>query len=154
MEPQKPITNPMLCGAIELMRADNTLEHRSLYIGELVKARFLVPVIADKPPVVDESGKPQFENGTQIKLPMLPGQENKRYFMAYTDGEELRKWKAKGEGIHIFIMTFQKLAAMMLNTAEGDPANVADGFIINPFGTNVIVTKELASQLTAPAPEK
>ena len=51
MEQAKSITNPMLVGAIELMKAENTLEHRNLFIGEMIKAKFLAPVVLDPEPI-------------------------------------------------------------------------------------------------------
>ena len=34
----KPVTNPMLVGAIELLRAEDTMEHRRMVVEELTHA--------------------------------------------------------------------------------------------------------------------
>ena len=57
MEFNKNVSNPMLVGAIELMKAEDTPEHRSMFVDELVKAEFLSPAMVD--PVPEEDGEGQ-----------------------------------------------------------------------------------------------
>ena len=53
MEFNKPVSNPMLVGAIELMKAEDTPDHRNMFLGELVKASFLTPAIIEPAPTED-----------------------------------------------------------------------------------------------------
>ena len=53
---QKTINNPMLMGALELLRAENTQDHRNMVMQEILRARFLCPVIVDPPLVANEEG--------------------------------------------------------------------------------------------------
>lgn len=55
MEFNKSVSNPMLMGAIELMKAEDTPEHRNMFIGELGKASFLSPAIVDPAPTEGEA---------------------------------------------------------------------------------------------------
>jgi hypothetical protein len=42
MEFNKPVSNPMMVGSIELLKAEDTPEHRQMFMEELQKAKFLV----------------------------------------------------------------------------------------------------------------
>ena len=48
MEFNKPVSNPMLVGAIELMKAEDTPDHRNMFLNEMMKAFFLAPAIDGK----------------------------------------------------------------------------------------------------------
>ena len=41
MEFNKPVSNPMMVGSIELLKAEDTPEHRQMFLEELQKAKFL-----------------------------------------------------------------------------------------------------------------
>ena len=47
MEFNKPVSNPLLMGSIELMKAEDTPAHRNMFMGELAKAEFLSPAIIE-----------------------------------------------------------------------------------------------------------
>ena len=47
MEFNKTVSNPMLVGALELMKAEDTPAHRNMFMGELTKASFLTPAIIE-----------------------------------------------------------------------------------------------------------
>ena len=57
MEFNKPVSNPMLMGSIELMKAEDTPAHRNMFIGELSKASFLSPAVIEPAPELDKDGK-------------------------------------------------------------------------------------------------
>ena len=50
MEFNKPVSNPMMVGTIELLKAEDTPEHRQMFLEELQKAKFLAPVVIDPVP--------------------------------------------------------------------------------------------------------
>ena len=56
MEFNKPVSNPMMVGSIELLKAEDTPEHRQMFLEELQKAKFLAPVVIDPVPQPDEKG--------------------------------------------------------------------------------------------------
>ena len=56
MEFNKAVFNPMLVGSIELMREDDSPEHKNMFIGELMKAELQVPAIIKPDPEEDEEG--------------------------------------------------------------------------------------------------
>ena len=57
MEFNKPVSNPLLVGSIELMKAEDTPAHRNMFIGELSKASFLSPAVIEPAPEPDKDGK-------------------------------------------------------------------------------------------------
>ena len=75
MEFNKSVSNPMLMGAIELMRAEDTPDHRNMFVGELAKATFLSPAIIEPAPVENAEGKLAIAPGSKVQLPMLTGAE-------------------------------------------------------------------------------
>ena len=56
MEFNKSVSNPMLAGSIELVKAEDTPEHRNMFVTELTKAVLLSPVIVDPAPEEDDQG--------------------------------------------------------------------------------------------------
>ncbi len=60
MEFNKPVSNPMMVGSIELLKAEDTPEHRQMFLEELQKAKFLAPVVIDPAPQADEKGQVNF----------------------------------------------------------------------------------------------
>ncbi len=151
MEINQSISNPMLVGAMELLHADDTPEHRNIFLGEVMKATFLAPVVIDPPPVADEQGLFSISPGSQIQFPMLQAPDGKRFFMAYTDWEELRKWKNE-DNQQTFGLKLVEYADMLFRKDENGNTPPAAGFVINPYGGNMAMTKELIASMLAPKP--
>lgn len=131
----KPVTNPMLVGAMELLRAEDTPEHRRLVMEEIMHAKFLSPVTVEPKPVPDENGLTKITAEHKIQLPMLTAGD-KHFFMAFTDMSELKQWKEPNPTI--FGFTFNDYINMMRSAGE-----TCDGVAINPFGNNLVLSKDL-----------
>lgn len=141
MMKMKPITNPMLVGAMELLKAENTPDHRKLVMEEVMHAKFLSPVVVDPAPVPDEKGVSTITKDHKINLPMLSTADGKHFFMAFTDVQELQKWK-KEDNQQIFGFDFKDYVRMII--AEG---SVSCGVIINPFGHNLMIPREMIENM-------
>ncbi len=141
MKKMRPITNPMLVGAMELLKAENTPDHRKLVMEEVMHAKFLSPVDIDPKPVPDENGVIKMDPNAKVQLPMLSTPDGSHFFMAYTDMEELRKWKVE-ENQQIFGFDFKDYVGML--TQEG---SVSRGVIVNPFGHNLLIPKEMIDNM-------
>ena len=63
MEFNKPVSNPLLMGSIELMKAEDTPAHRNMFMGELAKAEFLSPAIIEPAPGVQQLNKGKIATG-------------------------------------------------------------------------------------------
>ena len=88
MEFNKSVSNPMLAGSIELVKAEDTPEHRNMFVTELTKAVLLSPVIVDPAPEEDDQGNYKPAPGSKVQFPMLSAPDGKRFFMAFTDRRE------------------------------------------------------------------
>ncbi len=142
MEYNKPVSNPMLIGAIQLMKADGTPKHKKMVSDEIIKACYVTPAMVTPVP---EEGETKLGPGTHVQLPVLAAPDGKQFFMAFTDIKELKKWKDDEEQQTV-TMTFEDYAAMLFKKDnQGNPSPVA-GFVINPFSMNIIVPKEMAAQ--------
>lgn len=137
MDIKKTISNPMLVGAMELLRDENTVERRNIFIDEMLKATFISPVIITPEPEIDEQGKMKLTREHQIQLPMLSTPEGKHFFMAFTDKGELEKWK-KDEKQKNFTFVFDDYSNMLMKNQSN-----SEGVVINPFSANMVLSKEM-----------
>lgn len=145
MEFNKPVSNPLLIGAMELMKAENTPEHTNMFFTEMLKAKFLAPVIITPEPVQNEDGELKLVTGSKIQFPMLSNKEGQQYYMAFTDKMELNKWKEEEQ--HTFALTLADYAGMLFAQTKDGKLSSAMGLVINPFGANLIVPKEMVARL-------
>lgn len=143
MEFNKPVSNPLLIGAMELLKAEENQEHKNLFFTEMVKSKFLAPVIITPEPVTNEAGELQLVTGSKIQFPMLSDKDGKTFFMAFTDKMELKKWKEEEQTT--FAMTFEDYAEMLFTKDPQGNTSSALGFVINPFGANMIIPRELVA---------
>lgn len=141
VEFNKSVSNPMLCGCIELMKADPTPEHQNMFVTELTKAKFLSPAVVTPAPETDAEGKRKLVPGCKIQFPMLTAPDGKNFFMAFTDKMEFDKWKHE-EGTPVFALNFGEYAGMVLRK-DGPAA----GFVINPYSANIVIPKEMLNNL-------
>lgn len=149
MEFNKTVSNPMLVGCIELMKEEDTPEHRNMFATELAKASFQAPAIIDPEPVADEEGNLTVRPGSRVQFPMLLTPDGKKFFMGFTDPGEYRKWVEKNEEMPIFSLKFEDYANMVLRRdAQGNECP-ALGVVINPMGANVIIPKEMIAGMMA-----
>lgn len=152
MEFNKPVSNPMLVGAIELMKAEDTPAHRNMFLGELAKANFLSPAMVDPAPQPDSEGRPVLAKDSKVQFPMLNTPDGAKFFMAFTDNAEYEKWQEKNREFPTFALKLEDYAAMILRRDPKGNICPALGMVINPFGANIVVPREmLASMMSAKA---
>ena len=142
MEYNKSVSNPLLMGAIQLMKAENTPEHKKMLSDEIVKAQYLTPATVTPVP---EPGETKLGPGSHVQLPVLAAPNGKQFFMAFTDMAELKKWKDE-EGQQTLAMSFEDYGAMLFKKDDQGNISPVAGFVINPFGENIIVPKEMVAQ--------
>ena len=137
----KFISNPMLIGAMELVKKNKSPENLKVFLDELLHARLISPIVITPPPAIDENGKAKLTEENKISIPMIPGPEDKKYFMAFTDMEELQKLKAKGS-INVLPFSIKDYAVMMANAADK-----CDGIAINPASNGPVVNKAMVAAI-------
>ena len=113
MEFNKSVSNPMLVGCIQLMKAEDTPEHRSMFVEELVKASFQAPAIIEPAPVQDAEGKLMIASCSRVQFPMLVTKDGKKFFMGFTDPIEHQKWVEKNRELPVFTLTFEDYVSML-----------------------------------------
>lgn len=152
MEFNKTVSNPMLMGSIELMKAEDTAAHRNMFMGELVRAELLTPSIIDPAPQENEEGKLTIAPGSKVQFPMLTTQDGAKFFMAFTDAAEYEKWQEKNQKFPTFAIKVEEYAAMILRRDSKGGLCPALGLVINPMGANIVLPREmLAGMLSARA---
>ncbi|WP_300680806.1 SseB family protein [uncultured Acetatifactor sp.] len=151
MEFNKPVSNPLLMGSIELMKAEDTPAHRNMFMGELAKAEFLSPAIIEPAPQ-EADGKLAIAPGSKVQFPMINSPDGAKFFMAFTDAAEYGKWKEKNKELPTFAMKIEEFAAMILRRDPKGGLCPALGMVINPMGANILVPREmLAGMMSARA---
>lgn len=150
MEFNKSVSNPMLVGSIELLKAEDTQEHRRMFMEEVAKASFLSPAVVTPKPQEDAEGKSTIAPGSTVQLPMLSASGDKHFFMAFTDEGEYARWVEKAsERLPVFALTIEDYAAMLLRKDAQGNACPALGVVINPYGANIILPREMLAEMMA-----
>ena len=131
-DPRQPLTNPALKKAIEDARKQDTPQARSAVVNEMLRATFLVPVqvgITGKPPKPGRDGRMPLPQ-TKISFALLSTTDKRQYFMAFTDWDELHKWR-KDPAQQTMMMRFDDYATLLAKNEQ------VAGFVINPFSGNI-----------------
>jgi hypothetical protein len=139
---KKPVTNPELVIAINAMHENNTRENQDCVIDEIMKAHFLSPaMILPEPEPSTGGGEVVLNEKTTINFSMIENTANQQFFLAFTDWEELGKWH-KAEKQQTIVLSFDDLASMVLSEKSS-----SEGFVINPYGGNVTLSKAMIKAL-------
>ncbi len=149
MEFNRTVSNPMLVGCIELMKEEDTPEHRNLFVTELVKASLQTPALVEPEPGKGADGEPVIAPGSRVQFPMLSAPDGRKFFMGFTDQLEYRKWAEKNRELPFFALKFEDYANMLFRRDAQGKESPALGFVINPLGANVVVPKEMVAGVMA-----
>lgn len=128
------LSNPQLVGAIAAFRKKSTQETELPMIDALFRSQVIAPVqlINAEQDLNMEDGE---KHQTQIKFVMVQNND-KKFFPAFTDMEELNRWKNPPE-YRTMIIPFLQYAAMFQQNGD------AEGIVVNPFreGESVAMPK-------------
>lgn len=149
MELKKSVSNPMLVGSMELLKADNTQNHLAMFLTELQKAELLAPALIDPEPVEEEEGKQKILPGSKVQFPMLSASDGNRYFMGFTDEGEYHLWEEKNRPCPTFALKFDDYIGMMMRKNADGKMSDAQGIVVNPYGANLVLHKDLLANLMA-----
>ncbi len=139
---RKKVENPMLAGTIEMLKADDTPEHRVMMMEEIFQAEFMTPVRATPSPTLNEDGTYRLEPGSKLQFPLINGKDGKQFFVACTNEGELKKCFKDDEDPHYFTVSFKELSEMQVRKDANGNMSPAVGIVINPLSSNIIVPKE------------
>lgn len=149
MEFNKTVVNPMLVGSIQLMKEEDTPEHRNMFVLELQKASLISPALIEPEPVENAEGVPVLSPGSKIQFPMIFTPNKKSFFMGFTDISEYKKWQEKNKELPFFALKFEDYVGMLMGKDAQGNLCPALGFVINPYGENVVVPRELVAGVMA-----
>lgn len=130
------IKNPDLVGAMQAMQKRNDSETLSRMAAALVNSRLLSPI--RKETVLTEKSGPS----TRIKFEDIQNTEGDKYYLAFTDLDEYEKWNQEGTHNEALIMTLEDFGNILIRSI-----NDLKGFVINPYGENVSISKSLLLSL-------
>ncbi len=135
-----PVTNPSLLEAIRKSRENSTIENRSDVVSEVINARFLNPIVTSLSlDQADSNGEFVLKEATKFGFEYVEDNDHKFYFLAFTDWNELYKWRhIENEKQNAMIIKFDDYAAMLSSLPIQH-----DGFIINFSGVHITFTREM-----------
>ena len=144
MEFNKKVSNAMLCGAIETMKAESNHKTHMIVLDEITKATFLCPGSLSMPPVEDENGELKLKDGCQVQFQMLQDDEHRPLLMAFTSEEQMQLWKNKSghSESYGFACSFPDYVMLILNQQEDGSYGPAQGFVIDPYGENLVMDRD------------
>ena len=132
------VDNKSLIEAISKMKEEKTLESQNRVIAEVLKAKFMCPVVLQSAP--KGGGKITIDKTTQIQFSVVKTTEGKNYLIAFTTEEEVHKWQ-KEKTQQSIIYTFEDYAMISTNNDN------IEGFIIDPKGCNLVFTKDMIKNI-------
>ena len=146
------IENPMLVGAIEIMKQDQRQDpkKRETVLEEILKASFLCPATVSVPPLQGEDGQPYLPDDCEVQQKMVRDKEGRPLLLAFTSQEEMDKWlgeRAIRDFVYGFGMSFLEYADLMLQKLPDGSRGPAQGFVIDPYGCNLVVDRDMVANI-------
>lgn len=143
------ITNPLLSGAVEAMKANGDDKSRQVVVEEILKATFLCPCVLSSEPVQDEKGELTISDNTVVQPQMVQDKYGRPLLLAFTSQEECDKWKAETTVLNSynFGYGFRDYVALMLQEMPNGKRGPAEGFVIDPYGCNLVVDRDMAANI-------
>lgn len=150
MEFNQSVSNPMLVGCIELMKAEDSPEHRGMFIEELTRASFMAPALIEPEPAEDAEGKLSIAPGSRVQFPRLSTGDGRHFLMAFTDEGEYARWVEKApKRLPVFALRLEDYAGMLPGQDSRGNVSPALGVVINPYGANIILPGEMVAGIMA-----
>lgn len=130
------VRNPKLVAAMREMVEHNSDHTRGKMAACLMDARLLSPV--ERQTVITETSGPS----TRIRFEDIQNTAGEKYYLAFTDLDEYAKWNKEEDHNSALIMTMEEFGNLLIRNI-----NDLKGFVINPFGENVSISKDLLLSL-------
>ena len=130
------VKNPELIEAMNAMLRHNTEKTRGHMAAVLMDAHLLSPI--ERQTVLTETEGPS----TRIRFEHIENAQGKKYYLAFTDMNEYAKWNEDETHNQALIMTMEDFGNILIRNL-----NDLEGFVINPDGENVSISKGLLLSL-------
>lgn len=136
MDINKPITNPNLVNVIKEIKQGNKEEE--LFWDEIFKAKFLCPINMQIGKIKQkENHKIVLGEDTSITLLSIDNEQREHFLMAFTDWDELKKWK-KNCDQQTLVLTYEDYQGIIIKNHS-----TYQGMVINPFGENIVLDRQM-----------
>ncbi len=143
------IVNPDLIRAANFIFQSNSRENIDsklwqIMFSEIFKGEYIVAVDGSKI-IVDKNAGNMFNisQDSKISFPVLENKDGKKYYPFFTDWNEYRKFDMKTE-YTIMAASFKDMEKFV---------DKADGIVINPFGSNIILNYDMLSTIVEASKE-
>lgn len=142
MDVNTPVENPKLKGLLKQWRQGRDDSLLSQVFEEIaLRAHFLSVATFSEDPELRGDGTAIFRRGALMQIPMLTTRDEKHFYPAFTDWEELGKWQSVTSPPKTLILSFDDYADMVDRGAD------VDGVVINPFGDSLVLDRLLLTHL-------
>lgn len=101
----------------------------------VLRAEFLTLIRLSEEPVLGENGIATMPKGAKISFPLVQAPDGTKFYPVFTDWVELMKMHKGSDTPKSLTLSFDDLAAMIVDERG------AEGFVIDPFGGNLIVDR-------------
>lgn len=143
----KKIQNLEFIVAMRKMQDENTPENRSKMITEMMRTNFISPAIVSEE--MEEKVRQNKEKGVRtpihVSFKVINTKEGKKFLPAFTDTIQMSEWKTRcniTDSVKNMVMNFDAYAQYVFGS-KGELA----GFVINPFGENIVFPEALMRSL-------
>lgn len=137
-----PVDNSRLIAAFQAAAKEDTPENKNRMIDEVVmRAKFLIPVVIEDENGVKDGAGGSIGKDDRIKFFSITNKNAEKFLMGFTSVQELAKW-GKGENRQVLVFGFDNYAALL-----GQSAAEHAGWVIDPFGANLILPAPLVAAL-------
>lgn len=143
------IVNPDLIRAANFIFQENSRESINgklwqILFSEIFKGEYIIPVDGSKIIIDKNAGNElNISHDSKFSFPVLENKDGKKYYPFFTDWNEYRKFDVKTE-YTIMAAGFRDMEKFI---------DKADGIVINPFGTNIILNYEMLSTIAQASKE-
>lgn len=139
MDINKPIENLVLLGLLDKLKTLFNADTEHEFFKELLSTKFLSPITQDSLQGC-KRGESTLKEGARIKFIHLNDEKGNSYLPVFTDWNELKKWN-ETEEIKTLILSFEDYKTMTLENNS-----MITGFVLNPYGHNIVFDKNLIQQ--------
>jgi len=137
------IDNTSLDKALGYLVESQTEINRRMALGELKKAKVIVPVKLDGSYKFDNGGV-TFSDNAKLDYVLIKNAKDEHYCPVFTNAEEFKKFTLDKTGNIV-----QKFTSVAETVCAND--SILKGIVVNPFGSGITIDKELlAGLLKAP----
>lgn len=130
------VRNPKLVAAMREMVKQNDEHTRGQMAAALMDAKLLSPV--EQQTVLTEKSGPS----TRVRFEEIQNAQGERYYLAFTDMDEYAKWNDTETHNNALIMTMEDFGTLLIRNI-----NDLKGFVVNPYGENISISKQLLLSL-------